>query len=45
MEGFGRGGEAGVEESGIKPVVIREICKPAEKHSINREILMEKEQR
>ncbi len=34
-----------MEEAGIRPVVIREICKPAEKHNINRVILMEKEQR
>lgn len=36
MEGFGRGGENSVEDPGIKPVVIREICELAGKYNVDR---------
>ena len=39
MEGFGRGGENSVEASGIKPVVIREICELAKKYNVDRVVL------
>ena len=39
MEGFGRGGENSVEDSGIKPVVIREICELAKKYDVDRVVL------